>query len=219
MAHWFIVEQLSNMRFLVDTGASYSIFPHQSSSPPSGPRLRGVSWPPVYLEFPSGRHIFLNRWGRFFASFLAHGGSSVQHDGRQGQPAVVSNGVVTHGCFTLFAGGGVRSSCSTHSHRSTFTGQQSPVISHRSAGDSGLFLIPGSSGLGCSSHSHRSAITGQQAAAPAAALAALSEDSVEKLLADFPAVVNSSKTLPRRPSGDVEHHIVIKGRRMLVPLP
>ncbi len=195
------------MHFLVDTGASYSIFPHQSSSPPS--------WPPVYLEFPSGRHIFPHRWGRFFASFLAHGGSSGQHDGGQGQPAVVSDGVVTHGCFTPFAGGGVGSSCSTLSHRSTVTGQQSPVISHRSAGDSGLFLIPGSSGLGCSSHSHWSAITGQQA--PPAALAALSGNSVEKLLADFPAVVNRSKTLPRRPSG--EHHIVTKGRRMLVPLP
>jgi transposase InsO family protein len=36
-------------------------------------------------------------------------------------------------------------------------------------------------------------------------------DSFKQLLADFPAVVNASKTLPRRPSGDVEHHIVTKG--------
>jgi hypothetical protein len=172
-----------------------------------------------YLESPSSRHIFPHRWGRFFASFPAHGGSNVQHDGGQGQPTVFSDGVVTHGCFTPFAGGDGGSSCSTHSHRSTVTGQQSPVISHWSAGGSGLFLIPGSSGLGCSSHSHRSAITGQQAAAPVAAPAALSGDSIEKLLADFPAVVNSSKTLPQRPSGDVEHHIVTKGRRVPVPLP
>jgi hypothetical protein len=41
--------------------------------------------------------------------------------------------------------------------------------------------------------------------------AATSEDSFKKLLADFPAVVYASKTLPRRPSGDVEHHIVTKG--------
>jgi hypothetical protein len=38
-----IVDQLSNRRFLVDTGASYSIFPHTSSAAPSGPRLRGAA--------------------------------------------------------------------------------------------------------------------------------------------------------------------------------
>ncbi len=35
-----IVDQLSHRRFLVDTGASYSIFPHTSAATPSGPRLR-----------------------------------------------------------------------------------------------------------------------------------------------------------------------------------
>jgi hypothetical protein len=38
-----LVDQLSNRHFLVDTGAGYSIFPHQSSSPPSGPCLRGAA--------------------------------------------------------------------------------------------------------------------------------------------------------------------------------
>ncbi|MFN9909164.1 MAG: hypothetical protein ACK56F_24100, partial [bacterium] len=38
-----IVNQLSNRRFLVDTGASYSIFPHTSSAAPSGPKLRGAA--------------------------------------------------------------------------------------------------------------------------------------------------------------------------------
>jgi hypothetical protein len=38
-----IVNQLSNRRFLVDTGASYSIFPHTSAATPSGPRLRGAA--------------------------------------------------------------------------------------------------------------------------------------------------------------------------------
>ena len=38
-----IVDQLSNRRFLVDTGASYSIFPHTSSAAPSGPKLRGAA--------------------------------------------------------------------------------------------------------------------------------------------------------------------------------
>ncbi len=38
-----LVDQLSNSHFLVDTGTSYSIVPHQSSSPPSGPRLRSAA--------------------------------------------------------------------------------------------------------------------------------------------------------------------------------
>jgi hypothetical protein len=38
-----IVDQLTGRRFLVDTGASYSIVPHQSSSPPFGPSLTGPS--------------------------------------------------------------------------------------------------------------------------------------------------------------------------------
>jgi hypothetical protein len=42
-----VLYQTSNRRFLVDTGASYSMFPHRSATPPSGPRLSG----------PSGSHI------------------------------------------------------------------------------------------------------------------------------------------------------------------
>ncbi len=38
-----VLDQLSNRRFLLDTGASYSIFPHSSSSPPTGPLLAGPS--------------------------------------------------------------------------------------------------------------------------------------------------------------------------------
>jgi hypothetical protein len=36
-----IMDQLSNRRFRVDTGASYSIFPHTPAATPSGHKLRG----------------------------------------------------------------------------------------------------------------------------------------------------------------------------------
>ena len=36
-----VVDTSTNRRFLVDTGAAYSIFPHFSSSPPRGPSLAG----------------------------------------------------------------------------------------------------------------------------------------------------------------------------------
>jgi hypothetical protein len=38
-----IVDQLSNRRFLMDTGASDSIFLHSSAAPPSGHKLRGAA--------------------------------------------------------------------------------------------------------------------------------------------------------------------------------
>jgi hypothetical protein len=44
-------DQLSGKHFLVDTGATYSVFPHRSSAPPSGPALTG----------PCGRAI--STWG------------------------------------------------------------------------------------------------------------------------------------------------------------
>jgi hypothetical protein len=36
-----MLDQISNRRFLVDTGASYSILPHRSSLPATGPKLFG----------------------------------------------------------------------------------------------------------------------------------------------------------------------------------
>jgi hypothetical protein len=36
-----VIDVLTNRRFLVDTGAAYSIFPHTSSNRPCGPALQG----------------------------------------------------------------------------------------------------------------------------------------------------------------------------------
>jgi hypothetical protein len=41
------MDQLSNRRFLVDTGASFSVFPHSSASPPVGPALAGAAGQPI----------------------------------------------------------------------------------------------------------------------------------------------------------------------------
>ena len=43
----YVTDQLSNRRFLVDTGAAYSILPHQSSTLPSGPPLAGPNGRPI----------------------------------------------------------------------------------------------------------------------------------------------------------------------------
>ncbi len=46
-----MLDQISNRRFLVDTGASYSILPHRSSLPAADPKLFG----------PAGQ--FIPCWG------------------------------------------------------------------------------------------------------------------------------------------------------------
>ena len=43
----YVNDQLSNRRFLVDTGAAYSILPHHSSSQPTGPPLAGPDGHPL----------------------------------------------------------------------------------------------------------------------------------------------------------------------------
>jgi hypothetical protein len=85
----------------------------------------------------------------------------------------------------------------------TVTGPQSPVINHRSS----------VTGHQSPVISHQPSVTGHQAAATAAVRAAPSADSFEKLPADFHPLVKSSKILPRRPSGDVDHHLKgVEGR-------
>jgi hypothetical protein len=80
-----LTDKLSGRRFLVDIGASYSIFPHQSSQPVCGPVLKGpggqtiACWgdaaagavlrPPFYLDFSIGKSRISNSWCRFFEAF------------------------------------------------------------------------------------------------------------------------------------------------------
>ncbi len=86
-----VVDQLSNRRFLVDTGAVFSVLPHSSPSPPDGPALAGAAGQPIpcwgerqfQLSF-NGRSFmwtfllaavqFPIREGGFFAAFWAPGG-------------------------------------------------------------------------------------------------------------------------------------------------
>ncbi len=42
-----ILDQLSQRRFLVDTGAAFSVFPHSSDGPPCGPALAGAAGQPI----------------------------------------------------------------------------------------------------------------------------------------------------------------------------
>jgi hypothetical protein len=87
----------------------------------------------------------------------------------------------------------------------TVTGPRSPVNSHRSS-----VIVQRAGAASCSFPAAAvdvaalPTVTSHQSVAPEAEPVAPSVDSFEKLPVDFPLVVNSSKILPRWPSGDVE---------------
>ncbi len=158
-----IVDQLSNRRFLVDTGASYSIFLHSSAAPPSGPKLRGAAgqlipcWgeKTINLSF-QGKHF---TWTFLFAavSFPIIGVDFQRHFGLMVDPA--ANALVdkcSAECFdTLSALTAAASADSGPPPDGQLTGPQSPVLSHRSS-----VTGPRSPVI-----SHRSPVTGFQRAA------------------------------------------------------
>jgi hypothetical protein len=64
-----LVDQLSMRRFLVDTGASYSNFPHSSTSVAAGPRLIGPSGQPIKCWGERRLEVLFDR-RRFSWTFL-----------------------------------------------------------------------------------------------------------------------------------------------------
>ncbi len=55
-----IVDQHSHRRFLVDTGAAFSVFPHSSASPPRGPALAGAAGQSVPCWGEQQFHLLFN---------------------------------------------------------------------------------------------------------------------------------------------------------------
>ncbi|MFN9909796.1 MAG: hypothetical protein ACK56F_27380 [bacterium] len=59
-----IVDETSQRRFLVDTGAAYSIFPYSSPGKQSGPRLAGADG--LHIPCWGERRLSLSFHGRLF---------------------------------------------------------------------------------------------------------------------------------------------------------
>jgi len=160
-----IVDQLSNRRFLVDTGASYSIFPHFSAAPPSGPKLRGAAGQliPCWGE----KTINLSFQGKPFTwtfllaavSFPIIGVDFLRHFGLMVDPA--ANTLVdkrsAESFATVSALTAAASADSGPPPAAQLTGPQSPVLSHRSSVTGPQSPVT----------SHRSSVTGLQRAAAA----------------------------------------------------
>jgi hypothetical protein len=146
-----IVDQLSNRHFLVDTGASYSIFPHSSAATPSGPKLRGAAgqlipcWgeKTINLSF-QGKHF---TWTFLLAavSFPIIGVDFLRHFGPMVDPA--ANALVDKCSAESFATVSALTAAASadsgpppaapltgpQSPGSSVTGPQSLVLSHRSS--------------------------------------------------------------------------------------
>ena len=214
----YLVDQLSSRRFLVDTGASYSLLPHHSGQPASGPRLTGADgesiacWgdQQVQLQF-EGRPY---RW-RFLqaavsfpilgADFLAAHELSVElHRSRlvhyaTGAELALQRAACGPSAATAVPGTDLPPSSSPPRRR---RGTSSPSAPAR--------LYPGSGdGYGPASSSP-TAVGGLAAAAQCP------PPAIRALLDEFPAVVGDSGRLPETTHG-VVHHLRTTGPPIASP--
>jgi hypothetical protein len=197
-----IVDQLTGRRFLIDTGASYSIFPHRSTSPPSGPRIPCWGERVVQLDF-HGRRF---EWTFLLAdvSFAIIGVDFLRSHKLLVDPA--ANRLVDTASLQSFATVSAAAACaasaiqSPPSPESTGPCGEDAAACAASAGQSPP--SPGSTGR----------FRGDAAACAASPPAPppMSPEWLKAFLAEFEDVVCPSKVLP--PVGrDVEHHIKTSG--------
>ncbi len=200
-----IEDQLSKRRFLVDTGASFSIFPHKSSTPPSGPALFGPAgkiipcWGEKYLVLSFNGRQF--HWTFLLAavSFPILGVDFLRHYRLLVDPAANRlvdqtniESIATVPCLSAPAAGAVSSAPSP---------PQSPASSPSSRSSAAVPRPPSAAGVKVPYGS------------PVAALQADNGSSgslLQRLERIFPEVFNSSQVLPPATHG-VEHHLVTSG--------
>ena len=107
--------------------------------------------------------------------------------------------------------GKVKSALRSHQHPHRRPPPQSPASSVTSLLSHRPLQSPSSSVTGLLSHRPPQSLASPLIVSGTAAASAAGAESYAQLLAEFPAVVKRSRRLPRKLSGDVEHHIVTKG--------
>ncbi len=224
-----VVDQLSNRRFLVDTGAVFSVFPHSSPSRPDGPALAGAAGQPTPCWGEKQFQLSFN--GRSFTwtfllaavqfpilgvDFLRHFGLLVDPAGDQLVDRLTGQAV--HGSPPEAGDCLYMASCLQRASTPLPSSSQPPVIS--STLHTGLSSVSPASSATCGGRATASGVprvkvpsgsrgTPLEASAQAAALPA-SFSTVSEVLNDFPDEVNVGKTLPV-PCHDVQHHIRTSG--------
>jgi hypothetical protein len=210
-----IVDELSCKRFLVDTGASYSILPHRSSAPASGPRLFGLAsqlipcWGERFQQLQFQGQVF--SWPFLLAAvdFPIIAVDSLRQHALLVDPA---NSRLVNGQGQAFPTS-LHSSPPTasvvtglHPQHTLASTVPATVTSTNSAPASPSCSSP--SGAPFSSPS-LSPVSGSAASAPATSSSAM-RGVHRDILEAFPEVVNVAKRLPEV-HHDVVHHIVTVG--------
>jgi hypothetical protein len=214
-----IVDQLSNMRFLIDTGASYSVFPHQSSATASGPRLIGPTGRPIPCW--GERRLRLSFHGQIFSwtfllaavqfpiigvDFLRHFRLLVDLAANQ---LVASSPSLGRKSFPTVAT--VSPASAPVASQAATCGQPpgSGVVPTASAPVASQAATCGQ-GPSSSAFSPASASIASQAATCGPDRAGSGGDSFTAVVDQFPEVVNVSQRLPESKHG-VVHHLVTTG--------
>ena len=183
-----VTDQITSRRFLVDTGAAFSIFPHQSSAPPSGPSLSGPCgknipcWGERRLDLCfSGRRF---QWTFLLAAvqFPILGVDFLRHHRLLVDPAAGS---------LVF--GKPHSAAAVQLSGPHTAASPPPSVPVRDFAATAAVNAP----KGSAAVSSRVATCGPPSA-------------FKQLIEQFPGVVNPSKVLPASTHG-VQHHIVTKG--------
>jgi hypothetical protein len=236
-----IQDQLSKRRFLVDTGASFSIFPHHSSAPASGPVLSGPSgktipcWDEKFLTLSFHGKTFT--WTFLLAAvqfpilgvdFLRHykllvdpaANRLVDTRSKETFAAIPAHGVPTASPVSLPSAVAAAAGCSpphcTLGPQHTACGPEAtpPQVPHH----------PSSQDATCGKMTARLAAA-PSVKAPPGSLGAVPHvatcgqpPGIADLLSEFATVVNEDKSLPAA-THDVLHHITTTGPPLTAKFP
>jgi hypothetical protein len=199
-----ITDQFSQRRFLVDTGAAYSVYPHSSPSFPGGPALSGAAGQPIPCWGERQLQLFFDgqvfSWPFLLAAvqFPIIGVDFLRHFGLLFDPAV--NQLVDR--------------CTLQVFKSSTSPPAAPVLASISLPPARLLDDPSLSFPQWPLHSSGASII-PHVKAPSGSCGMVSQAAtggpslevahllVDGLLAQFPEVVNAAKSLPA-----VKHDVV-----------
>jgi len=196
------LDQLTGRRFLIDTGASFSIFPHSSQQADRGQRLSGPDGQPIQCWGEKQLQVqFSGR--RFTWKFLL---ADVQF-------AIIGVDFLRHFQLLVDPAGGCLIDKQSRDTIPAISAVSSPATEASLGGDSSHSLtgrqVESSPATGASlgGGSNRRQTGRQVESSSEPGWCAAVGPPFAALLAKFPAVVNPSKKLPPAAKHNVEHHI------------
>ena len=193
----YLVDEIANHKFLVDTGAAYSVVPFSSTDPPHGPAICTADkslipcWGVRTRDIRAGGQLFTWTFLKAKVAFPILGADFLQHFDLW----------VDLGRRRLFRRGGRPIQLQVSNSRYVSSGLVSADSNFSSPSVEALENVEA---LGV-------AAAAAEQVPPAAIASQVTCDLQHQMEKEFPAVFNSSKLLPPV-THDVQHHIVTEGR-------